>query len=66
MEILRAFRTFDEDGSGNIDAYELKMAMRALGMRVHDDDIMGIMEEAIIAATISDGCLRLTTGIAER
>ena len=45
MAILGAFKTFDQDGYGNIDAYELKMAMRALGMRVHDEDIFVIMDE---------------------
>jgi len=44
-EIESAFHTFDTDGSGNIDAFELKLAMRALGMKVSEEEIATIMEE---------------------
>lgn len=34
MNVEEAFRTFDEDGSGGIDAEELEMALGAAGLRV--------------------------------
>lgn len=40
MEELReAFNLFDTDGNGNIDAKELKAAMRALGFQVRKADV---------------------------
>jgi Ca2+-binding EF-hand superfamily protein len=44
-EVESAFRTFDTDGGGNIDAFELKLAMRALGMKMTEEEIAVIMEE---------------------
>merc|ERR1719316_2103418 len=44
-EVETAFLTFDTDKSGAIDAFELKLAMRALGMKVSEEEIAVIMEE---------------------
>jgi centrin-1 len=38
-ELKEAFNLFDTDGSGNIDAKELKAAMRALGFQVKKADV---------------------------
>lgn len=38
-EIKEAFHLFDTDGSGSIDARELKAAMRALGFQVKKAEI---------------------------
>merc|ERR1712054_594658 len=40
QEIKEAFDLFDTDGSGNIDAKELKVAMRALGFEPKKDEIL--------------------------
>merc|ERR1711988_715202 len=39
QEIREAFELFDTDGSGSIDAKELKVAMRALGFEPKKDEI---------------------------
>merc|ERR1712164_201728 len=39
QEIKEAFDLFDTDGSGSIDAKELKVAMRALGFEPKKDEI---------------------------
>ena len=39
QEIKEAFDLFDTDGSGNIDAKELKVAMRALGFEPKREEI---------------------------
>jgi Ca2+-binding EF-hand superfamily protein len=39
QEIKEAFDLFDTDGSGSIDAKELKAAMRALGFQVKKADV---------------------------
>ena len=45
QEIREAFDLFDTDGSGTIDAKELKVAMRALGFAVKKDEVDAIMRE---------------------
>merc|ERR1712118_409588 len=39
QEIREAFELFDTDGSGSVDAKELKVAMRALGFEPKKDEI---------------------------
>jgi centrin-1 len=39
QEIREAFDLFDSDGSGSIDAAELKTAMRALGFEPDDAEV---------------------------
>ncbi|XP_061173346.1 uncharacterized protein LOC133182517, partial [Saccostrea echinata] len=51
-EMQAAFKVFDKDGSGKIDAEELKTAMMNLGERMSDKDV----NEMIAAADLdSDG-----------
>ena len=45
QEIKEAFDLFDTDGSGAIDAKELKVAMRALGFEPKKEEIKRIMDE---------------------
>ena len=45
QEIREAFDQFDSDGSGSIDAKELKVAMRALGFELPRDDIKKMIEK---------------------
>ena len=45
QEIKEAFDLFDTDGSGNIDAKELKVAMRALGFEPKKDEIKKMIAE---------------------
>ena len=45
-EIGIIFRTFDADGSGNIEVAELKNAMKALGMNKSKEELKEIMENA--------------------
>ena len=42
-EIDDAFKLFDKDGSGNIDFYELRDAMRALGLQMTKDQVKEMM-----------------------
>ncbi|TNV75823.1 hypothetical protein FGO68_gene5355 [Halteria grandinella] len=42
-EIDGAFRLFDKDGSGNIDFYELRDAMRALGLNMSKEEVKKLM-----------------------
>ena len=44
-EIREAFNLFDTDGSGTIDARELKAAMRALGFQVKKAEIRKMIAE---------------------
>ena len=45
QEIDGAFKLFDKDGSGNIDFYELRDAMRALGIQLTKDQVKVMMSE---------------------
>ncbi|KAH3732768.1 centrin 1 [Pelomyxa schiedti] len=45
QEIKEAFELFDTDGSGTIDAKELKVAMRALGFEPKKDEVKRILLE---------------------
>jgi centrin-1 len=45
QEIREAFDLFDTDGSGSIDAVELKVAMRALGFESKSEDIRKMLEK---------------------
>ena len=42
-EIDGAFKLFDKDGSGNIDFYELRDAMRALGLNMTKEEVKELM-----------------------
>ena len=46
QEIKEAFDLFDTDGSGAIDAKELKVAMRALGFEPKKEEVKKMMGEA--------------------
>jgi len=46
QEIREAFDLFDTDGSGAIDARELKVAMRALGFEAKKEEIQKMMQDA--------------------
>ena len=46
QEIKEAFDLFDTDGSGSIDAKELKVAMRALGFEPKKEEIKKMITEA--------------------
>merc|ERR1712193_366074 len=45
QEIKEAFDLFDTDGSGNIDAKELKVAMRALGFEPKKEEIQKMISD---------------------
>merc|ERR1711918_304287 len=45
QEIREAFDLFDTDGSGTIDAKELKVAMRALGLDAKRDEIRRMIND---------------------
>ena len=45
-EMRQAFRVFDIDGNGLIDAAELKMTMRNLGENLTDDDVRAMIRAA--------------------
>jgi len=44
-QIVAAFETFDEDGSGEIDAAEMRAAIKALGMETRKDQIRALVKE---------------------
>ena len=44
-EIDGAFKLFDKDGSGNIDFYELRDAMRALGLNLTKEQVKEMMQK---------------------
>merc|ERR1712216_459439 len=45
QEIKEAFELFDTDGSGSIDANELKTAMRALGFQPKTEEIKRMLTD---------------------
>ena len=45
QEIKEAFDLFDTDGSGTIDAKELKVAMRALGFEPKKEEVRKLLQE---------------------
>ena len=45
QEIREAFDLFDTDGSGTIDAKELKVAMRALGFEPKNEEVKKMMAQ---------------------
>merc|ERR1712072_1276897 len=45
QEIREAFELFDTDGSGSIDANELKTAMRALGFAPKKEEISKVLSD---------------------
>lgn len=45
-EIREAFRVFDKDGDGFIDASELKHVMTNLGEKLTDDELQEMIKEA--------------------
>ncbi|KRX00679.1 hypothetical protein PPERSA_00906 [Pseudocohnilembus persalinus] len=45
QEIKEAFDLFDTDGTGNIDAKELKVAMRALGFEPKKEEIKKMIQD---------------------
>ena len=46
QEVKEAFDLFDTDGSGTIDAKELKVAMRALGFEPKKEEITKMIHDA--------------------
>lgn len=56
LEIKEAFDLFDTDGSGTIDAKELKVAMRALGFEPRRDELRELLTAAAqTASEVVDG-----------
>ena len=45
-EMLKAFQVFDADGSGNITAQELRTTMGKLGVKLTDDEVDDMINEA--------------------
>ena len=59
-ELKEAFSLFDTDGSGSIDAKELKAAMRALGFQVKKADVRKMIADIDAEETISfDGFVEM-------
>jgi hypothetical protein len=44
QQVKKTFQEFDTDGSGSIDATELKVAMRRLGLNMSDEDVQAMMQ----------------------
>merc|ERR1719231_1206112 len=55
-EVAEAFALFDTDGSGAIDAKELKVAMQALGFEPSSDEIAKMMKEIDIDGNATVEC----------
>ena len=53
-EIKEAFDLFDTEGSGTIDARELKVALRALGFEPQKDEIKRLLNEVDKSGTERD------------
>ena len=70
QEIKEAFDLFDTDGSGTIDAKELKVAMRALGFEPKKEDIKRMISELDVEGNgvieFSQFLDLMTTKMAER
>jgi|UniRef100_A0A7S4D3C0 centrin-3 len=45
QEIREAFELFDTDKNGQVDAHEMKVAMRALGFDVRKEEVLRLMED---------------------
>eukprot|EP01004_Peranema_trichophorum_P007944 NODE_6712_length_852_cov_58.119342_g6114_i0.p1 GENE.NODE_6712_length_852_cov_58.119342_g6114_i0~~NODE_6712_length_852_cov_58.119342_g6114_i0.p1 ORF type:complete len:176 (-),score=54.22 NODE_6712_length_852_cov_58.119342_g6114_i0:245-772(-) len=45
QEVREAFELFDTDKNGQIDAHEMKVAMRALGFDVRKEEVLKLLEE---------------------
>merc|ERR1711924_214204 len=71
-EMKEAFELFDLDGSGTIDAKELKTAMRALGMEPTKEEVKKMIEDidkdgsGTIDFEYSRRCLQRRWGIRTR
>lgn len=69
-EIREAFDLFDADGSGKIDAKELKVAMRALGFEPKRDELKRLIQEVDSTGTgqidLNDFYRIMTAKMAER
>lgn len=46
LQIASAFRSFDQDGSGTIDASELEEILRGIDDNLGQEDIQNMMAEA--------------------
>ena len=51
MRCLRAFRSFDRDGSGWIDAKELRIVLKTLGQQTTENEIYRMLAFADPEAT---------------
>ena len=58
QEIKEAFDLFDTDGSGEIDAKELKVAMRALGFEPKKEEIQKMISDVDDDGSGSIGAVR--------
>eukprot|EP01059_Diplonema_ambulator_P004943 TRINITY_DN14693_c0_g1_i1.p1 TRINITY_DN14693_c0_g1~~TRINITY_DN14693_c0_g1_i1.p1 ORF type:complete len:178 (+),score=74.07 TRINITY_DN14693_c0_g1_i1:67-534(+) len=43
-QVKEAFRLFDADGSGEIDQFEMKLAMQSLGWELEQEEILEMMK----------------------
>ncbi len=57
QEIRQAFDLFDSDKDGILDSYELKVAMRALGFEMKNDEIRTIVSKF---DPVNKSCIRLS------